>query len=54
MRHVGFRKHEAKEYVINAWQTAGEDVTVEQALRLALAQVPVRGVRETVERYGPS
>ena len=54
LRNVGFERHEAKEYVIKARHTAGEDVTVEQALRLALAQVPVRGVREGVERYGPS
>jgi hypothetical protein len=54
MQSAGIARHEAKACVLETRREAGDDITVEEALRLAFARVPPSGVREAVERYGPS
>jgi len=53
LHQMGFKKHEAREYVTKAQASANGEPTIEYAVRLALAQFSFSGVREDVAVYMP-
>jgi len=54
LHQMGFKKHEAREYVTKAQAANGDgEPTIEYAVRLALAQFSFSGVREDLAVYHP-
>ena len=54
LHQMGFKKHEAREYVTKAQAANGDgEPTIEYAVRLALAQFSFSGVREDLAVYLP-